>query len=81
MDFPAKFKAIRKAERLTQKELCELLDFSESTFRKYEGGFIEVGAPALLKIANHERFKRYALWLITGDTAPACGQISPDMRL
>lgn len=77
MDFAAKFKAIRKAEHLTQKEFCEVLGLSESTFRKYEAGFIDVGAPALLKIANHPRFKQYALWLITGDTAPACGQISP----
>ncbi|MFV0925408.1 helix-turn-helix domain-containing protein [Pseudomonas palmensis] len=77
MDFPKKLKAIRKAEGLTQREFCEVLQFSESTFRKYEAGFIEVGAPALLKIANHPRFKKYALWLITGDTAPESGQISP----
>lgn len=78
MDFAAKFKLIRKAERLTQKEFCEVLGFSESTFRKYEAGFIEVGAPALLKISNHPRFKKYALWLITGDVAPESGQISPE---
>ncbi|NER59721.1 helix-turn-helix transcriptional regulator [Pseudomonas sp. MAFF212428] len=77
MDFPKKLKAIRKAEGLTQREFCEVLQFSESTFRKYEAGFIEVGAPALLKIANHPQFKKYALWLITGDTAPESGQISP----
>ncbi|MBK5413716.1 helix-turn-helix domain-containing protein [Pseudomonas sp. TH31] len=78
MDFAAKFKLIRKAERLTQKEFCAALGFSESTFRKYEAGFIEVGAPALLKIANHPRFKKYALWLVTGDVAPESGQISPE---
>ncbi len=78
MDFAAKFKLIRKAERLTQKEFCEVLGFSESTFRKYEAGFIEVGAPALLKVANHPRFKKYTLWLITGDVAPESGQISPE---
>lgn len=77
MDFPKKLKAIRRAEGLTQREFCEVLQFSESTFRKYEAGFIEVGAPALLKIANHPQFKKYALWLITGDTAPESGQISP----
>lgn len=78
MDFAAKFKLIRKAERLTQKEFCEVLGFSESTFRKYEAGFIEVGAPALLKVANHPRFKKYALWLVTDDVAPESGQISPE---
>lgn len=78
MDFPTKLKAIRKAEGLTQRELCEVLQFSESTFRKYEAGIIEVGAPALLKIVNHPRFKKYTLWLMTGDTAPDGGQISPN---
>ncbi len=78
MDFAAKFKLIRKAERLTQKEFCELLGFSESTFRKYEAGFIEVGAPALLKIANHPRFTKYTLWLMTDQTASECGQVSPE---
>lgn len=77
MDFPSKLKAIRKAERLTQREFCEILDFSHSTFRKYEAGIFEPGAPALLRIANHPRFKKYTLWLMTGDAAPAGGQISP----
>lgn len=77
MDFPTKLKAIRRAEHLTQKAFCEVLGFSESTYRKYEAGFIEVGAPALIKIANHPRFNRYTLWLITGDVTTASEQISP----
>lgn len=69
---------IRKAERLTQKEFCNLVGLSESTFRKYEAGFTNVGTPALLKVTNHPRFTKYALWLVTGDVAPESGQISPE---
>lgn len=76
MELPAKMKAIRKMERLTQQELCELLEISTSTWKKYEASIIEMGLPPIMKICNHPRFKKYTLWLMTGDTAPACGQIS-----
>ncbi|MFJ4457540.1 hypothetical protein ACIP1G_27155 [Pseudomonas sp. NPDC089392] len=37
-----------------------------------------MGAPALIKISSHPRFKKYTLWLMTGDTAPEGGQVSPN---
>lgn len=77
MDMPEKMKAIRAKEGLTQGEFCTLLDISLSTWKKYDAGIIEMGLPPLLKITNHPRFKKYALWLVTGDAAPDCGQISP----
>lgn len=77
MDLPEKMKAIRKKEGLTQGELCELLDVSISSWKKYEASIIEMGLPPVLKVTNHPRFKKYTLWLMTGDTAPECGQVSP----
>ncbi|WP_312225807.1 helix-turn-helix domain-containing protein [Stutzerimonas nitrititolerans] len=77
MDLPAKMKAIRKKEGITQGELCDLLDVPHSTWRKYEAGIIEMGLTPFLKVVNHSRFKKYTLWLATSDTAPECGQISP----
>ena len=78
MGLAEKIRVIRKAERLTQKDFCEVVGISESSFRKYEAGFIKVGAPALLKITNHPRFKKYALWLVTDDFAVMPAQISPE---
>jgi len=77
LNFAEKLKAMRAREGLTQAEFCEVLGFSLSSVKKYEAGFSEVGAPPLVKICNHPRFKKYTLWLMTGDTAPECGQISP----
>lgn len=77
MDWPAKLKAIRKREGITQGEMCELLDMSHSTLKKYEAGIIEMGLPPVLKIANHPRFKKYTLWLLTDGVDSASEQISP----
>ncbi|MDQ0982567.1 helix-turn-helix domain-containing protein [Pseudomonas synxantha] len=77
VEIPAKLKAIRAKEDLTQSEFCQVMEISISTYKKYEAGISEMGAPPIFKIVNHPRFKRYTLWFMTGDTAPECGQISP----
>ncbi|WP_419737428.1 helix-turn-helix domain-containing protein [Pseudomonas sp. COR18] len=77
MDMPAKMKAIRSKEGLTQGEFCQLLGFSLSTWKKYEAGITEMALAPFLAVANHARFTKYALWLTTGETSAACGQISP----
>lgn len=77
MDLPAKMKALRTREGLTQAEFCDVVGISLSSWKKYEAGITDMGLAPFLKIANHPRFKRYALWLTTGDSAPDSGQISP----
>lgn len=77
MEFAAKLKAMRQAEGMTQAEFCEQADFSISTYKKYEASMFEMGYSALTKVVTHPRFKKYTLWLMTGDTAPECGQVSP----
>ncbi|WP_313650329.1 helix-turn-helix domain-containing protein [Pseudomonas soli] len=71
-------KAVRSKEGLTQGEFCELLGFSISTWKKYEAGITEMGVAPFLKVANHPRFKKYALWLTIGEAAPSCDQVSPE---
>ncbi len=81
MQIHEKLKAIRKAEGLTQIDVCQLLDFSISTLKKYETGVIEPGASALMKYTSHPRFKKYAYWLTTDETMPEVGHISPPLSL
>ncbi|MEN1557640.1 XRE family transcriptional regulator, partial [Pseudomonas aeruginosa] len=38
----------------------------------------EMGYGALTKVLGHERFKKYTLWLMIGETAPECGQVAPE---
>lgn len=76
-----KFKLIRATTGLNQIKFAELIDINISSYKKYESGHTEVGAPALLTVANHPQFKKYALWLVTGETAPDAGQYAPSDKV
>lgn len=76
-----KLKAMRNAEGLTQLDVCQLLDFSISTLKKYETGVIEPGGSALMKYTTHPLFQKYSLWLMTGQIAEIAGQVAPPLSL
>lgn len=78
MDLASKLKAIRRNEGVTQAEFCELVGLSISSYKKYESAMFEMGFGALGRVANHPRFFKYTLWLMTDRTAPDCGQVSPE---
>lgn len=77
MNITEKIKAIRKAEGLTQATFCEISKIPLSTLKNYEGGHAEPSVSTLLLLTSNPRFKKYALWLTTGETAPEVGQIAP----
>jgi transcriptional regulator with XRE-family HTH domain len=78
MDLGGKLKEVRLTERLTQAEICEVAGINLATWKGYEYGRSKtVSSAELLKITMHPRFKKYALWLVTDEVAPECGQISP----
>ncbi|WGM04598.1 helix-turn-helix transcriptional regulator [Arsenophonus nasoniae] len=76
-----KLKAIRKAERLSQAELCKIIGISISTLKKLEGNHNEPGWTTLQIITKHPRFEKYTLWLMTDKVAPESGQIEPAFSL
>jgi len=78
MELGLKLKEVRLTERLTQAEICEMTGIYLNTWKGYEYGRSKsVSSVELLKITMHPRFKKYALWLVTDEVAPECGQISP----
>jgi len=78
MELGAKLKEVRLTERLTQTEMSGETGISLETYKNYElGRRASVSSVELLKVTKHPRFKKYALWLVTDETAPECGQISP----
>lgn len=74
-----KLRAIRVAEGLTQPAFAELLGIGLSTVKNYETGQKDAGLAIIDKVANHPRFEKYTLWLMTDKTAPAAGQIAPPL--
>ncbi len=72
-----KLKQIRKAEGLTQARFAQSVGVALSTVKNYERGDKVVGLSIIDKVTNNQEFKKYTLWLMTGDTNPEAGQISP----
>ncbi|HAT2782708.1 TPA: helix-turn-helix transcriptional regulator [Citrobacter koseri] len=77
MKISEKLRAIRKAEGLTQKKFCEISGLALSSLKNYEGGHKEPGIQIVTQIVNTPSFKKYTLWIMTGETAPQAGQIAP----
>lgn len=77
IDYGQKLLSIRQTENLTQKQFAELTGISLSTIKKYETEQQPAGAIIMERVINQPLFKKYALWLVLGETAEAAGQISP----
>ncbi|MGG2143772.1 helix-turn-helix domain-containing protein [Symbiopectobacterium sp. RP] len=79
-DIGKKLREIRDAEGLTRQQFFELTGVPVVTQKFYETGRRDgVGSEVLIKITQHPRFEKYALWLVTGKTSEAAGQISPTL--
>lgn len=72
-----KLKLVRNYETLKLAEFADLTGIALGTIRQYESSAREVGVETLLKVTTHPRFKKYTLWLMTGDIATATDQIIP----
>ncbi|WP_152227863.1 helix-turn-helix domain-containing protein [Pseudomonas sp. SCB32] len=73
-----RLKAVRTREKVTQAVLCEEVGLSISTLKKYESNLrIEISLVSLQKIVAHPRYRKYALWLLTGDVSALSEQVSP----
>lgn len=81
MQLGEKLKFIRLAENLKQNEFCALTAVSISSVKKYETGINAPGTETLMAVANHPRFQKYTLWLMSGATVPEAGQVSPAERI
>ncbi|EPJ0730288.1 helix-turn-helix domain-containing protein [Morganella morganii] len=74
-----KIRMIREAENLNRKEMAELIGASYGTLNNYETKGVLVTETVLVKLTTHPRFEKYTLWLMTGKTNEAMGQISPTL--
>lgn len=81
MSITERIRSIREAEGLSQTQFAMELDINIGTLRNWEQGRRgSIGSNELTKITENPRFEKYALWLVTGKTAPAVGQVSPEIE-
>lgn len=81
MSFGKRLKAIMKQERYTIKEFSKQLDIPDSTLQRYIYEKSEATSSVIAKIASHESFKKYTMWLLTGDVEESSDQISPKLSI
>lgn len=78
MDISEKLKEIRYNERLTQKELADMVEMPYGTYKNYESGFRRAASSIeIFKILSHPRFQKYIFWFVTGDADLNVQQVSP----
>lgn len=74
-----KIKFIRIAEKITQKELSDILSVPVRTIVSYETNSSKPSGEFILKMCN--AFPEYAYWLVTGQTQVEVGNISPEIKI
>lgn len=78
ISFSEKLKIMRESERLKSlPEVANMLGINRDALWRYESGKTTPNIEVVTKILNHPRFEKYALWFMTGKTAPEFGQIAP----
>ncbi|OEC43869.1 transcriptional regulator [Pseudomonas sp. 1D4] len=78
MNMAARLKAMRAREGITQAQLSADVGLPLSTLKKYEASLrLEISLVSLQKITSHRRYRKYALWLLTGETTYSGEQVSP----
>lgn len=79
MSVVKRLRDIRIAEGLSQANFAKEVDINVDTLRQWEQGRRPtMRTNELEKITSHPRFEKYALWLVTGKSAPEVGQIQPE---
>ncbi|EGP0461453.1 helix-turn-helix transcriptional regulator [Salmonella enterica] len=78
-DYEKKLKEIRVSEGLTQAEFADITGVNIGTIKNYESGNREVGLSVVDRVIKSRDFEKYTIWLMTGKTNEAAGQISPSL--
>ncbi len=81
MNIGKKIKAIRIAEGLSQSQMAQLVEIKVDSLRDWEQERRIPRSDYLITITSHERFKKYAFWLTTGEVLPESGHVAPDFSI
>ncbi|PKB86821.1 transcriptional regulator [Ewingella americana] len=72
-----KLKLIRDSERLSIRELTDLIGINYTTYHGYENDKSKMTFDSGVKLFKHPRFRKYQNWFMFDEIDPATGQIAP----
>ncbi|HBC5824409.1 TPA: helix-turn-helix transcriptional regulator [Escherichia coli] len=77
IDYSQRLMRMREAEDLSRRQFSDITGIPLNTIQKYETGHQPARAELVERVLQVDRFKKYALWLMTGQVSPDNGQIAP----
>ena len=77
MNYGEKIKAVRNSLDMTQQKFSEFTEISISTLKKVESGVSNPNIAVIEKIIAKAELFKYSFWLLSENTEPKLGQISP----
>lgn len=72
-----KLKLIRESERLSIRELTDLIGVNYTTYHGYENDKSKMTFESGVKLFKHPRFRKYQSWFMFDEVNPETGQIAP----
>ncbi|WP_439413095.1 helix-turn-helix domain-containing protein [Enterobacter ludwigii] len=74
-----RLKEIREAEGYSQAAFADLTGINIGVIKNYESGRSGAGITVIDRVIETLDFNKYTLWIMTGTSNEAAGQISPDL--
>ncbi|GEK13196.1 helix-turn-helix domain-containing protein [Aliivibrio fischeri] len=77
MSLQKRLKSIMKEERYSQRSFAEAIGIPLRSLEDFLSERRVPRAAFVMKITNHPQFKKYTLWLMTGEVVPNSSQVCP----
>ncbi len=77
MSLGKRLKVIIKEEGLSQRAFADEMNLSVTAIEHYIAERRVPSGELFIGMGKHEKFKKYTMWLLTGDVEPNSGQICP----
>jgi transcriptional regulator with XRE-family HTH domain len=77
MSFGKRLKSVIKEERYTQGEFAIEMNLSRGRIEEYIAERNKPSGDLFMAMTKHSVFRKYTLWLLSGEVEPNSGQICP----
>jgi len=74
-----RLKSVIKEEGISQREFAKEVNLSQTAIEHYIAERRVPSGELFIAIGHHEQFKKYIMWLLTGDVEEDSDQVSPKL--
>ena len=81
MSMGKRLKSILLEEGVSQRQFSEVIQIPLRSLEAVVGETRKPSSDLLAKIGKHEQFRKYTMWLLTGEVQPGTGQVCPSFSI